>query len=252
MGICWSKPKIKEQKMSKEQQSLVTNKFEVGSNIFVNLKSGDITDNYIFNKILREGSCGQVRLVLHKKLGQQRAMKQISKKKIQKEQEDAMFSEVSLLKNMDHPNIVKLYELYQDSQNYYLVTEYLNGGELLDKLNVEKTFNEKIAAEYMKQVLQALAYCHAQNIIHRDMKPANIMFASTDSQSQIKVIDFGTAKKFVSGQTQSQTIGTPLYIAPEVIDKNYTEKCDIWSCGFRIFIDISSKLCKISFSGFKI
>ncbi|CAD8061124.1 unnamed protein product [Paramecium sonneborni] len=241
MGICWSKPKIKEQKMSKEQQSLVTNKFEVGSNIFVNLKSGDITDNYIFNKILREGSCGQVRLVLHKKLGQQRAMKQISKKKIQKEQEDAMFSEVSLLKNMDHPNIVKLYELYQDSQNYYLVTEYLNGGELLDKLNVEKTFNEKIAAEYMKQVLQALAYCHAQNIIHRDMKPANIMFASTDSQSQIKVIDFGTAKKFVSGQTQSQTIGTPLYIAPEVIDKNYTEKCDIWSCGVILYQILTGK-----------
>ncbi|CAD8141516.1 unnamed protein product [Paramecium pentaurelia] len=241
MGACGGKSGDKQQQMSKEQKQLAVNKFEVGPNIFVNLKQGDITDTYIINKILGEGSYGQVRLVQHKKTGQQRAMKQIQKKKILKEQEDAMFSEVALLKDMDHQNIVKLFELYQDSQNYYLVTEYLNGGELLDKLTKLQTFNERTAAEYMKQVLLALSYCHAQNIIHRDMKPSNIMLASPDPKSPIKVIDFGTAKKQVSGESQTQVIGTPLYIAPEVIDKNYTEKCDIWSCGVILYQILTGK-----------
>ncbi|CAD8059270.1 unnamed protein product [Paramecium sonneborni] len=241
MGACGGKSGDKQTGMSKEQKQLATNKFEVGPNIFVNLKQGDITDTYIINKILGEGSYGQVRLVQHKKTGQQRAMKQIQKKKILKEQEDAMFSEVALLKDMDHNNIVKLFELYQDSQNYYLVTEYLNGGELLDKLTKLSTFNERTAAEYMKQVLSALSYCHAQNIIHRDMKPSNIMLASPDPKSPIKVIDFGTAKKQLSGESQTQVIGTPLYIAPEVIDKNYTEKCDIWSCGVILYQILTGK-----------
>ncbi|CAK58560.1 unnamed protein product (macronuclear) [Paramecium tetraurelia] len=242
MGACGGKSGgDKQQAMSKEQKQLAVNKFEVGPNIFVNLKQGDITDTYIINKILGEGSYGQVRLVQHKKTGQQRAMKQIQKKKILKEQEDAMFSEVALLKDMDHQNIVKLFELYQDSQNYYLVTEYLNGGELLDKLTKLSTFNERTAADYMKQVLSALSYCHAQNIIHRDMKPSNIMLASPDPKSPIKVIDFGTAKKQLSGESQTQVIGTPLYIAPEVIDKNYTEKCDIWSCGVILYQILTGK-----------
>ncbi|CAD8139617.1 unnamed protein product [Paramecium pentaurelia] len=241
MGSCGGKSENKSEQLSKDQKSLAINQFKVGPDIFINLKKGDITDNYIMNKILGEGSYGQVRLVQHKKSGQQRAIKQISKKKILKEQEEAMFSEVSLLKNMDYPNIVKLFELYQDSQNYYLVTEYLNGGELLDKLTKLQTFNERMAAEYMKQVLSAIAYCHAQNIIHRDMKPSNIMLASSDPQSKIKVIDFGTAKRYVNGQTQTQVIGTPLYLAPEVIDKNYTEKCDIWSCGVILYQILTGK-----------
>ncbi|CAD8139284.1 unnamed protein product [Paramecium octaurelia] len=241
MGCCGAKAENKQIEMSKEQKSLAINKFQVGPDIFINLKQGDISDNYIINKILGEGSYGQVRLVQHKKSGQQRAMKQISKKKILKDQEEAMFSEVNLLKNMDYPSIVKLYELYQDRQNYYLITEYLNGGELLDKLTKLQSFNERMAAEYMKQVLSALAYCHAQNIIHRDMKPSNIMLASTDPQAKIKVIDFGTAKRCVTGETQTQVIGTPLYIAPEVIDKNYTEKCDIWSCGVILYQILTGK-----------
>nr|AHW46386.1 MSP [Paramecium caudatum] len=241
MGACGGKSDSKEQTKTKEQKQLAINKFEVGPNIFVNLKQGDITDNYLIQKILGEGSYGQVRLVTHKKTNQLRAMKQIQKKKILKEQEDAMFSEVALLKDMDHPHIVKLFELYQDSQNYYLVTEYLNGGELLDKLTKLTTFNERTAADYMKQVLSALAYCHAQNIIHRDMKPSNIMLQSPDPKAGIKVIDFGTAKKQVSGEKQTQVIGTPLYIAPEVIDKQYTEKCDIWSCGVILYQILTGK-----------
>lgn len=113
-----------------------------------------------------------------------------------------MFNEVALLKNMDHPNIVRLYELYQDDKNYFLVTEFLTGGELLDKITKQKVFTEKMAAEYMKQIMSALAYCHAEKIIHRDLKPANIMFESNDPQARIKVIDFGTAKKSYNGEKQ--------------------------------------------------
>lgn len=78
-----------------------------------------------------------------------------------------MFAEVEILKSLDHPNIVKLYELYQDSKNYYLITEFLEGGELFDKLQHQKNFSERLAAHYMKQILSAVSYCHQRDIVHR-------------------------------------------------------------------------------------
>ncbi len=80
-----------------------------------------------------------------------------------------MFNEVDILKSLDHPNILKIYELYQDQKNYYLITEYLEGGELFEKLEISKVISESIAAEYMKQLLSAVAYCHEKSIIHRQL-----------------------------------------------------------------------------------
>lgn len=87
-----------------------------------------------------------------------------------------MFSEVNILKKLDHPNIVNIYELYQDENNFYLITEYLSGGELFEKINEIDHFSEKVAANYMSQILDAVNYCHQRNIVHRDLKPENIIF----------------------------------------------------------------------------
>jgi calcium-dependent protein kinase len=120
---------------------------------------------------------------------------------------------MNILKEIDHPNIVKLYELYQDDNNYYLITEFLEGGELFDRIQQFKTFNEATAGKLMRQVMSAIAYCHSRNIVHRDLKPENIIFIAQD-RMDIKVIDFGTSRKLVKDQQMTKRLGTvpPLII----------------------------------------
>lgn len=97
-------------------------------------------------------------------------------------------------------------------------------------------FSEKEAAEYLKQIIWAVYYCHQKNIVHRDLKPENILFESKKPTANLKVIDFGTSRKFDSQKKLTKRLGTPYYIAPEVLMKNYDEKCDIWSCGVILYI----------------
>lgn len=120
-----------------------------------------------------------------------------------------MFAELNILKEIDHPNIVKLYDLYEDEKFYYLVTEYLSGGELFDRIQKKKHFSEVDAAKYMRQVMSAVAYCHSKNIVHRDLKPENIIFSSTEDDADIKVIDFGTSRKLKEdGGKMTKRLGT--------------------------------------------
>ncbi len=88
----------------------------------------------------------------------------------------------------------------------------------------------------MKQVLQAVSYCHSKNIVHRDLKPENLLLESEDPKSTLKVIDFGTSQVFDPEAKMNQTYGTPYYIAPEILKGEYNEKCDIWSCGVILYI----------------
>lgn len=82
----------------------------------------------------------------------------------------------------------------------------------------------------------AVVYCHAQSIVHRDLKPENLLFVSADENSKLKIIDFGTSRKFDPKKRMTKRLGTPYYIAPEVLLENYNEKCDVWSCGVILFI----------------
>ena len=116
-----------------------------------------------------------------------RAMKSMKKSSLLKEEESKMFAEMNILKDLDHPNIVKLYELFQDDENYYLITEYCSGGELFDRIKSMSNFSEKIAADYLKQILSAVVYCHSKKIVHRDLKPENLIFDSTSSKATLKV-----------------------------------------------------------------
>lgn len=101
--------------------------------------------------------------------------------------------EIDILKNLDHPNIVKLYEVFEDKHYIYLVTELCTGGELFDEILKRKQFAEKDAAPVIKQVLSAIAYCHGENVAHRDLKPENILLNAKNNSDIVKVIDFGTS-----------------------------------------------------------
>ncbi|CAD8152055.1 unnamed protein product [Paramecium pentaurelia] len=230
------KIKIELMKSSQEADSKSKKRIKLGFDIFVKEKEGSIGQHYIFGKVLGQGAFGKVWKVTHKTTGLVRAIKQIKKSSLIKEEEQRLFSEMNILRNLDHPHIVKLFELYQDENNYYLVTEYLSGGELFDRIKKMSSFSESIAADYIRQILLATLHCHEQNIVHRDLKPENIIFISEDPQSQLKVIDFGTSRKFDNQKVMSKRLGTPYYIAPEVLGHSYTEKCDIWSCGVILYI----------------
>ncbi|EGR29659.1 protein kinase domain protein [Ichthyophthirius multifiliis] len=210
--------------------------FKVGPEIFVALKKGFIQNEYKFGNILGEGAFGSVRLVEQKSSGLLRAMKCIKKSNIIKEEEEKMFAEVSVLKELNHPNIISLYELFQDDGNYYLITEYCGGGELFERIKQMESFSEREAADYMKQILSAIVYCHSKGVVHRDLKPENLLFDSKNQNSNLKVIDFGTSRKIDPTKKMTKRLGTPYYIAPEVLQKNYDEKCDIWSCGIIMYI----------------
>ncbi|CAD8069532.1 unnamed protein product [Paramecium primaurelia] len=239
MGPCSSqqrKPTNNDQLQMVDNKQPNTEEFKVGPNIFATLKQGSISNFYKIEKSLGSGAFGEVRLVIHKNSGYKRAMKQIRKDKIIKEDEENMFSEVNTLKELDHPNIVKLHELFQDAKNYYLVTEYLEGGELFQKITDMKHFTEKMAADIMKQILAGVVHCHEKKVVHRDLKPENILFESKKPNSNLKIIDFGTSRKMDSNQNLTKRLGTPYYIAPEVLKRNYNEKCDVWSCGVILYI----------------
>lgn len=132
-----------------------------------------------------------------------------------------------------------------------MVTEYftlllifpislVEGGELFDEIQRRKHFSEEIAASLMNQLLSAIVYCHERKIVHRDLKPENVLIeASSGSKLTIKIIDFGTAQTFTAAAKLKVTMGTPYYIAPEVLMKSYNEKCDVWSAGVILYILLS-------------
>lgn len=210
---------------------------------FIHHKTSDIKLDYTFGPKLGTGSYGSVRIAVHKATGQERAIKTLKKSSItaSQKQKSKFFSEVDILRSIDHPNIVRLYEFYEDSKYFHLVTEVVKGGELFDYIVSSKILSENIAAFFFRQILSAVNYCHSRGIVHRDLKPENLLLVKKSSSSLLKVIDFGTCTLINNRKTISGKFGTAFYIAPEVIKGEYNEKCDVWSCGVILFILLSGR-----------
>jgi serine/threonine protein kinase len=144
--------------------------------------------------------------------------------------------EVAVLRMVDHPNIIKLYDFYEEPKMFYMVTELMEGGELFDRI-VKKTFyTEKEARDLVKILLSALQYLHHLSIVHRDLKPENLLLKSQDNDHDIKLADFGFAKQ-TSARSLDTQCGTPGYVAPEILKGNkYGYEVDMWSCGVIVYI----------------
>ena len=194
-----------------------------------------IKENYEILSQLGKGGYGRVLAVRHKKTGVIRACKFISKTKIKERDLNRTRLELKILKKADHPNIVKIYEIYETENSLYIIMEKCNGGELFDKIidNIgkKKMFSEKEAAKILIQIMSAINYCHKNGICHRDLKPENILLLNKEDNRnyQIKLIDFGLSH-LINGKQRSR-VGTAYYVSPEVLKGEYTEKCDIWSAG---------------------
>ena len=200
---------------------------------------GGLYSNYELCNYIGKGGFGRVYKVHHKLSNQYRAMKIIQCKSISDHHSSTINKEINILKNLDHPNIIKVYEFYQSEKYVYIINELCTGGELFDKIVDVKFFSENVASNIMRQLLSAVAYCHENGVIHRDLKPENILIENSEEKDKeffhIKVIDFGTCE-ILKKKKLTEQIGTSFYIAPEVIKNSYNEKCDLWSCGVILYI----------------
>ena len=214
------------------------------NNVIVGQSKSDPSLDYKKKNFLGEGSFASVYLVQNRITESIRAMKVIKKSSTTSEEDEKeIINEINILKIMDHPNILKIFEFYSSKESYSIITEYCSGGELFQEITENGPFNERYSAYVMYQILSSINYCHNMNIIHRDLKPENILIVDRNKNNfpRIKVCDFGTSKMVEKGAVQKKLVGSSYYIAPEVIKKNYNEKCDIWSCGVILYILLSGR-----------
>ena len=214
-------------------------KFNLSS--IVKGRTESIAKYYKLIKKIGSGTFGMVYKVKHLQTGFYRAMKVVKKDTINYQDDNHEFlKEIEILSILDHPNIIKIYEYYVDEINYYVVSELARGGELYEQIYTLKNYSEKNTALIMNQLFSAVNYIHSKGIVHRDLKPENILLETKDRKDLfIKLIDFGTANYIKEGQLLYLKVGTPYYIAPEVIKKSYDKKCDIWSLGVIMFMLLS-------------
>jgi calcium-dependent protein kinase len=204
---------------------------------FILANNGSLTQFYTVEAAkIGQGSYGSVTKGTNKSTGVVRAIKTISKSQVKNIERFRL--EISIMKQMDHPNIIKLFETFEDHRNIYLVMELCTGGELFDRIIELGHLTEHQAAIIMQQILRAVFYMHQNKVMHRDLKPENFLFSTKESveKSPLKIIDFGLSAHFEAGQTMSTKAGTPYYVAPQVLAGKYDESCDIWSCGVIMFI----------------
>ncbi len=216
----------------------------IRKSIFIEHSFTEVTTKYQLIKTIGEGNYGKVYRVLNKETLEYCACKEIKKSKIQTQERFRI--EIDLLKSLDHQNIVKLYEIFEDDLNIYLILEECKGGELFESLkscvNKKKFYTERDAAILFKQIMSAITYCHNRGVCHRDLKPENLIFHN-QTDNLLKVIDFGLSKYFLktNNNTMNSVVGTIFYMAPEVFMGDYNEKCDVWSAGVILYILLCGK-----------
>ena len=205
-------------------------------------KNKDIRKNYEFISMLGNGSFGKVRLYRDKNYKELLfAIKTLKKEGITSYHFSLLKQEVDILSNMDHPNIVKYFGIFEDDYFIHIVMEYLKGQDLSKIISLKNytDFNENQMGQIIHQLLKALSFIHSKNIIHRDIKPENILFSDKRNIFSLKLIDFGLA---TFQEQEKKTAGTPMYMSPEVVDGKGTYVSDIWSVGVVVYQMVTGKL----------
>ncbi len=211
-------------------------KVDIQQSDFVHQKTSKLSNDYKIIKKLGAGAFSEVFLIQNRVTGVLDCSKIIQLSSLNDFEGEDIMNEIKTLADMDHPNIMKIKGFYKTNNHLYIISEYLAGGELFDRIVEAHNFNEAQASAIIEQILSAVSYLHKRGVIHRDLKPENIVFESTAKDSLVKIIDFGTSRKLKKGEKLKSRLGTAYYIAPEVLALDYDSKCDIWSCGVILFI----------------
>lgn len=218
------------------QQAVSGNDAPIDPGMFITQQKGQLSERYVRDKKLGSGAYGEVLLCRDKQTNAERAIKVIKRTEINANSSTSLLEEVAVVKQLDHPNIMKLYEVFEDKKNFYIVMEVYKGGELFDEIINKQKFTEADAARTIKQVISGVTYLHKHHIVHRDLKPENLLLESKTKDAQIKIVDFGLSSYFDSKKKMKERLGTAYYIAPEVLRQKYDEKCDVWSIGVILYI----------------
>ncbi|XP_055295026.1 ovarian-specific serine/threonine-protein kinase Lok [Sitodiplosis mosellana] len=206
----------------------------------------EIAKKYYKSTKLGSGACGTVFLVYKYRTCQKFAMKHIKKNLLVDYKTDKSLNEARIMKSLTHPCIVKMHEIVDCSDSVYITLELMKGGELLTRIQKKRYLSESNAKVFFYQMCHAIKYLHERKITHRDLKPDNILLASAEENTLLKISDFGLSKLVKNNSVLKTLCGTPLYVAPEVLLTNgkgeYTEKVDIWSLGVVLFTMLSGTL----------
>ncbi|PON32481.1 Serine/threonine protein kinase [Parasponia andersonii] len=198
----------------------------------------EIELRYELGRELGRGEFGITYLCTDKATGETFACKSISKKKLRTpiDTEDVR-REVEIMKHMPkHPNIVSLKDTYEDDNAVHLVMELCEGGELFDRIVARGHYTERAAAAVTKTIVEVVQVCHKHGVMHRDLKPENFLFGNKKETAPLKAIDFGLSVFFKPGERFTEIVGSPYYMAPEVLKRNYGPEVDVWSAGVILYI----------------
>lgn len=197
-----------------------------------------LKSKYKMGAQIGEGAYSKVFVATSNETGQKVAVKVVNKQPDKPKQDDNLRKEVEILRSLDHPNIVGCLDFFEDKKRFHVVMEFLQGGEVFDKLVQKKSYSELEARELVFVLLSAIKYCHDRNIVHRDLKCENLLLVSKEDNhlGSIKVADFGFATR-VHGEEELPQCGTPGYVAPEILKhQKYGLACDMWSIGVIAYI----------------
>ncbi|XP_058202051.1 calcium-dependent protein kinase 24-like [Rhododendron vialii] len=206
--------------------------------VLKNPSGDDIFKRYAFGKELGRGEFGITYECCDNLTGEMLACKTISKGKLKTEIDvEDVRREVEIMRHLPaHPNIVRYKDVFEDKEAVYLVMELCQGGELFDRIVARGHYTERGAATITKTIIEVVQVCHKHGVIHRDLKPENFLYANTSENSPLKAIDFGLSIFFEPGQHFGEIVGSPYYMAPEVLRRNYGPEIDVWSAGVILYI----------------
>ena len=215
----------------------------ISNKLFIDEINDSPSKKYEVLSKLGSGSFGNVYLARNRFTNEKVAMKEIKKSSANLLSDGQIKDEIEILKNLDHPDIVRIIESFNTKNSYILITEYCEGGELFDQ--VKNQLSETQIAVIFRQLLSGLAYLHSNNIVHRDLKLENILIHEKERSKitgedlfNIKIIDFGTARIFDKKNKPQSIVGSSYYIAPEVLRQRYNKECDLWSVGVILYMFI--------------
>ncbi|XP_016462311.1 calcium-dependent protein kinase 8 [Nicotiana tabacum] len=198
----------------------------------------NINEKYDLGRELGRGEFGVTYLCTDVDTGEKYACKSISKKKLRTAVDiDDVRREVQIMKHLPkHPNIVTLRDTYEDDSAVHIVMELCEGGELFDRIVARGHYTERAAAGIMRTIVEVVQMCHRHGVMHRDLKPENFLFGNKKETAPLKAIDFGLSVFFKPGEHFNEIVGSPYYMAPEVLKRNYGPEVDVWSAGVILYI----------------
>ncbi|EZG67509.1 protein kinase domain protein [Gregarina niphandrodes] len=215
------------------RRSIATARVHIGS-------TEQVYEKYeLSDEILGTGVSGIVRIARDRVTGVRYAIKTLSLQNISPKKAAMLHNEVNIYLKLDHPNIAKLIEVFEDDKRIFVVMELCTGGELYDRLAAKKRYSEADAIKVTTQMLEAINYCHGHSICHRDLKLENWVYSNMSEDAELKLIDFGFSRIFSPVVPMTAMHGTVYYVSPEVMDGCYREKCDIWSLGVIVYMLLS-------------